>query len=476
VVSGASTATTTISAASGNDATLNLQQGTNAFKMVNKAYQSKLFFTDGTNDLMSLSRTDGAVVTRGDVTVGGTTSTGAKTLTVASSDSTASVAIQSAGANAASLSVTAPLGQDASLTLEEVSGRAWKLTSDASSNAFTIGEGANDGNQAWLTIEQTTGAALFRGDLSTSANLAVGTSSSSGAKSVTVQSPDDVASLVVTGAGAKLDVTSATDALVSVKAQQNRQAGVTLTEDGGGSVFHLINDGVTDMFKIKDGTSDLLTMATSSGDTTIKGGMNVKSGKFVVDSTTGYVGVWASNPSVQLHVNGSMKVDNGDFTVGSGKLFVSHTTGYIGVNNYAPSEAIHVKGNVKIEPDASGNGGHLFATKGAVHFKYSNAATGSVDREYYMATRTGVSLPANQAATCTASCVPTSNRIYMIRNKRNDNAVIIGIEGADDGTTTVRIRKNGGNDETDMVLNANGMALCGFDTVNQRYDCWTWNE
>ena len=118
--------------------------------------------------------------------------------------------------------------------------------------------------------------------------------------------------------------------------------------------------------------------------------MNVKSGKFVVDSTTGYVGVWASNPSVQLHVNGSMKVDNGDFTVGSGKLFVSHTTGYIGVNNYAPSEAIHVKGNVKIEPDASGNGGHLFATKGAVHFKYSNAATGSVDREYYMATRTGV--------------------------------------------------------------------------------------
>jgi len=267
---------------------------------------------------------------------------------------------------------------------------------------------------------------------------------------------------------------SASDAAFTVTTQTGRISGLTLKEDtSGGSTFHIINDGATDMFKIKDSSNDLLTMATSSGDTTLKGGLNVKEGKLVVDSTTGYVGVWAT-PTVQLHVNGSAKVENGDFSVGGNKFIVKYDTGRIGINDPDPTEALHVKGNVKIEPDAAGSGGHLYATTGAIHFKYSSSAQGSVDREYYMASSAGVSLPVNQDASCSSNCVPTTSRIYMIRNKSGTNQITVT------GSAEVKIYKNGvqggTNSGASMFLEANGMAMCAYNVDSTRYDCWTWNE
>jgi hypothetical protein len=476
VISAASNATATITAAAGNDAGVHLAQGANVFKMTHSAAANKFALTDGTNDLLTIARSDGAVVTRGDITIGGTGNSGPKALSVSSSDSAASVAIKSGGSSAASMSVTSPNGQDASVTLTETAGRSWYMKSDASSNHFAIGEGSND----WLKIEQT-GASVFKGDLSSEANLVVGGGTTSGAKSITVDSPDNVATLAVQGFASSVSVTANGNGLYdNAMLQLNAQAGKksALTLKTGDTQFHMINDGASNTFQLKGKVSggaqqDLLTIAASTGDTTILGGLNVKSGRLIVDSATGYVGVGAK-PSVQLHVNGSMKVENGDFTVGYGKLFVKHENGYIGVNNFAPHEAIHIKGNVKIEPDGNGNGGHLFATKGAVHFKYNNAAQGSVDREYYMASKAGVTLPTDTNPQCTSNCVPTSSRIYMIRNKSNSGQITISC------SVSVPVRKNGSpgdiNSGAAMTLAANGMALCAFDVTNTRYDCWTWNE
>merc|ERR1712070_653304 len=108
------------------------------------------------------------------------------------------------------------------------------------------------------------------------------------------------------GTSAALSVTSSgtgTAAVMRVTVQSGNQAGVTLQENSGND-FHLVNHGASDMFKIKD-SNDLFTIAASTGDTTIRGGLNVKSGRLVVDSNTGFVGVGGANPSVQLHVNGS---------------------------------------------------------------------------------------------------------------------------------------------------------------------------
>jgi len=475
VVSSASTATALISSAAGSDASLALQQGATSFKIINRAASSKLVFTDGANDLLSISRTNGGVATRGDVTVGGSTSSGAKAISVTSSDGAASVAVQSGGASAASMSITAPSGQDASLTLTESTGKSWHLKSDATNNALKIGEGSND----WLSIADN-GAAIFSGDLTTEGNLAVGTDTSLGTKQLYLKSPDDLAKLTVTGAEAKMIVEatgSAADAVITVKAQSGRSAGLTLQELSGGATFYLINDGANDMFKIRDATNNLLTMAAGSGDMSLRGGLNVKSGKLVVDSTSGYVGVHGT-PSVAMHVNGSMKVESGDFTVSAGQdkatLFVQHESGFIGVNNYAPSEAIHVKGNVKIEPDAAGRGGHLFANKGAVHFRYNNAAQGAIDREYYMASSQGVTLPTDTRSTCTSNCAPKASRLYIIRNKSGSGTIIVS------ASVSVPIRKNGAagdmNAGAAMSLLPNGMAYCAFDTAETRYDCWTWNE
>jgi hypothetical protein len=177
---------------------------------------------------------------------------------------------------------------------------------------------------------------------------------------------------------------------------------------------------------------------------------------------------------VELHVNGSMKIENGDMDIGNGKLFVKSSTGHIGVNTKVPQEAIHVKGNLKIEPDANGAGGNLFATQGAVHFNYGNAVSGQIDRRYYIATNGAITLPTDASASCQANCLPKASRIYWIRNKGSNTVTIQSLNG------DVKVFKNGvqaslGGGMT-MQLTANGMAMCAYNLDDTRYDCWTWNE
>jgi hypothetical protein len=451
VVSSTSTATATISAANTKNAQLDLTQGNKTFSLMNQGSSDKFAVNDGTHDLLTVERVSGSTSTRGDVTVGGSTSNGAKSLTVQSSDDTATMTVQSGGGAGASVEVKASAGQDSSLTLTETGGKSWFVKNKGSNNALLVGEGSN----TWLQIEQS-GATTFKKRLAAEEGLTVGGDSISGAKEVLVQSPDDLSKMTVKGTSSSLSLTStgANDASATITAQTGQKTSFTLKEDGGGAEFRMINDGPTDTLRINDGTSDLFTLKAVSGDATIKGGLNVKSGQLLVDASTGKVGVGVLSPQVQLHVNGSMKIENGDFTVGNGKLFVKHQTGFIGINNYAPSEALHIKGNVKIEPDANGAGGDLFATKGSIHFKYHNAAQGSVDREYYMATNAGVTLPTDTSNTCTSNCVPKASRLYMIRNKSGSSSITVT------ASVSVPVRKNGGTAANNVIERQRDGILC----------------
>jgi len=367
--------------------------------------------------------------------------------------------------------MAAPNGSDASLDLAEVGGSNWFVKSEGSTNKLIVGESASN----WLSIDQT-GSSTFQSDVTAESNLIIGGGGTTGAKAMNIQSMNDAASLSMTGTAASLLVTStgvASDTALTVTAGNGHTSKLSLVESNGTS-FHLLNSGADNKMKINDGTNDLFTLAATSGDVTIKGGLNVKAGKFVIDATTGYAGIWTSNPQAQLHVNGSMIVENGDFKVGASKFYINHKSGFVGINNQAPSEAMHIKGNVRIERDNAGNGGHLFATDGAVHFKFKDSAQGIIDREYYMATDAGVTLPTDVSVSCTSHCIPTSSRIYVIRNKLSSGTITIT------ASTTVKLFKNGVqgsmNSGASMVLNANGMAMCAFNTEATRYDCWTWNE
>jgi len=471
VSSTAGAASASVSAASGSNAKLGLTQGASSFEILHNATSGKLHFTDGSSDLMSIAQADGAMATRGDVTVGGTGTSGAKAISVASGDSTANLAVTSGGTSAATVSVTSPSGQDAAVNLVETGGKSWFLKSKGSSNDLILGESSND----WLKIEQS-GSAVFKGDLTTLKTLTVGGSTTTGAKTLKIETPDGVGTLAIEGSTAALSVTAngtTSDAAVTISAKSGRSSGLSLKEDGG-QTFHLLNDGANDMFKIRD-TSDLLTIATSSGDTTLKGGLDVKSGSLKVDSTTGFVGVHSSNPTAQLHVNGSMKLENGDLDIGNGKFYVKYATGHVGVNTNVPSEAMHIKGNLKVEPDVNGRGGNLFATQGAMHFNFEPAKSGQIDRNYYVVTQSAITLPTDQSSSCSTNCLPTASRIYWIRNKSSSNTVTIGSLNGN-----VKVYKNGvqaslGGGMT-MQLSANGFAMCAFNVDDTRYDCWTWNE
>lgn len=473
VLSTASSATATIAAAAGSSATLNLMKGTDAVHLVNNAGSGKFEITDGTNQLVTVAPGTGAMQAHGDLTIGGSGTAGAKSLSITSSDSAASIDVTSGGSSAASVAVTAPAGQDASMTFSENGGKSWFIKSKGSHNQFQIGEGSND----WLTIEET-GKSTFKEDLTTEADLVVGGAGTTGAKAATIHSTDAEASLSISGTASSLLLNSdggSSDTSLTLTAQSGRKATLSLVENAG-TAFHLIDDGASDTFKINDGTNDLMTIAATSGDTVIRGALNVQQGAFVIDATSGFAGVGTSNPQTQLHVNGSMILDNGNFKVGqAGKFYIDHQNGYLGINNPAPLQSMHVMGNILVERDHLGNGGHLFATTGAVHFKYASDTTGPIDRDYFVSTNGGVNLPNNQDPSCTDRCVPTTSRVYIIRNRVSTYYVHIT------SSAQVPVYKNGvlgygNNGGVYIRLEANGMAMCAFNTVRTSYDCYTWNE
>lgn len=64
---------------------------------------------------------------------------------------------------------------------------------------------------------------------------------------------------------------------------------------------------------------------------------------FIINSSTGYVGVGTNNPSERLNVNGSLMVDN---DTGDAILFVNTTSGRVGIGTSSPNTTLTVAGNI----------------------------------------------------------------------------------------------------------------------------------
>ena len=105
---GASKAELALQSPANVDAKLSLANGAKRFEMLNDADQDKLVVTDGAYDLLRLSRTTGEGWLRGDMTVGNVT--GARAMTVQSTDAAASLSVLSGGTGRAEIKAAAQDG------------------------------------------------------------------------------------------------------------------------------------------------------------------------------------------------------------------------------------------------------------------------------------------------------------------------------------------------------------------------------
>ena len=123
--------------------------------VMNRA-EDALVFSDGSNDLLSVSRTTGDTTIRGDITVGGDNQTGTKVLSISSNDGPATLNIESGGSGVASIAVKSPAGRDATLSLTE-GANSFELKHRASEAKFVLGDTTND----LLTIAGAQGRPRF---------------------------------------------------------------------------------------------------------------------------------------------------------------------------------------------------------------------------------------------------------------------------------------------------------------------------
>jgi len=251
-----STAEMVVAAQSSQSAVLTLQEGDNKFEMLHRGSDKNLVLTNGVNDLLTVSHTTGATFLKGDITVGGTGTTGDKRLTIHSFDNTASFNLESGGANSdTSLEMVSLSGRDAYVSLKEGTNEI-QISHRASSDSLVI----KDSNHDLLSVARTTGDVGVRG------NLMVGGVGTSGARAATVLSTTGDATLKVESGGVGI-------ATVSIEAHNDADALLSLTS--GTASFSVLNAGATGEFVVRDSVGDLLSIKRITGETTTRGDLTV---------------------------------------------------------------------------------------------------------------------------------------------------------------------------------------------------------
>ena len=254
------------------------------------------------------------------LTIGGSASSGAKDLTVQSSDNVVSLKVKTLSSSRSStVELTSGAGGNAQVTLLETGGSTFHLRNDAAANDFKLVDGSSNN---LLSVASTTGNAVLLGSLTigsgsvlsssgltgattveASTSISVGGSSSSGAKSLSVRSSDEVVSLEVR------TETATKTSTVLIKSGAGADAKVSLQENGG-DVFHIINDATASVLTINDGSSDLLKISPSTGNTVITGTLTVNGGPVI--SSSGISGLSSITTSSTIGVtNGPQLTTSG---------------------------------------------------------------------------------------------------------------------------------------------------------------------
>ena len=147
-----------VTAQAGTDSKLVLEQGTQKFEMIHRGSSNSFVLGDGQNDLMTVNQSSGHTAVRGDLTVGG--ASGARKLTVVSSDSDATLHVKASGSGAASMMVQAASGASAKTVLRSGSSGI-ELESNGDKNQFQVTNGVSE----LLTINQTSGDLWIKGSV-----------------------------------------------------------------------------------------------------------------------------------------------------------------------------------------------------------------------------------------------------------------------------------------------------------------------
>jgi hypothetical protein len=256
------TASLTVKAAAGQNARMRLAEGTKTFDIVNDGSQDKLAFRDGSHDLMTIARTSGATMLRGNLTVGGYG--GAMATTIKSSDSSAALSVEAA--TAATISVQASNGSEAMVELSSAT-KAFRLIHKASTDQLVLSDATND----LITVARGTGHTAMRG------NLTIGSATTTGARSMSIKSASGSTSLDVTSTAgpASMQVTAGGNhtALIAATSASGQDSKLSLVE--GVNAFDLIHAGSDDTLKVRGSTGgvhkDLITVARATGDSVFTG-------------------------------------------------------------------------------------------------------------------------------------------------------------------------------------------------------------
>ena len=263
-----SDASLAMSVKDGGNSKIILQEGNNMIEIRSDGSTHLFAIGNGVKDVLTIEPKTGNTVINGDMLIGGLNSAGSRNLTVFSPDDAAVIQVESTGGfHDASISVTAPEGRASRLILSEKGGHSYSILNDATMDKLVIRDETHD----LFFVDPTTGDVTVRGDLTVGG-------SQTGSRSATVRSTDSSASMVVSSdkGSAQLTVQAGLlhDAVISVIVQTGADARLDLTQ--GNSTMSLMHDGTTDKFVVRsDGNIDLMTIAYSSGASTIRGNLTV---------------------------------------------------------------------------------------------------------------------------------------------------------------------------------------------------------
>jgi len=397
---------------------------------------------------------------------------GAHSILVASTNDDATLRVAAGGSGGSTISVISGTNGNASMQLGQHGDSSFQMRHVGADNSLEIGKG----DQQWLTISGHDGTAMFKNGVAVEGDLRIGEDTNSASSELQVHSAS-TASISLVGAAATMTVEStAAQAQLKLLAGGASSASVELANADGHS-FSIVNNRSSNRLEVQDGESTLLAVALDG--LTVQQGLRAAGGQFVVQNATGHVGIGLTSPQTALHVNGSVRIDQGSLNIAD-VLVVNHTSRFVGVNTPSSaadsSNTLAVTGNVEVKADSAGVGGNMHVT-GAIHLGYAHSASGATGDKFFVAAQANVTLPSGLSSSCTQNCAPTGigSRIYMIRNKATQSGTSVWIQTGV-GSSTVNIRKNGGDESKEIKLEPYGMAMCAYDLENVRYDCWSWGE
>jgi hypothetical protein len=246
-----------IEAPANNDAKIELWEGASGsgkvFEILNDGSSDKLKISDGTYDLLTMTRITGEITNRGDMTIGGEGTAGPKVFTVKSMDAASSIMVHAGGTANALFDIKAPSGRDAMVRLTE-GNQTFQIANQGSQGKLIIDDGSNE----LVSVQRATGTTTLRGDLTV--GMANGTRA---------------ATIVSQNAAATLAVVSGGSGVATVQAESPSGVDSRLRLSQGAQHFDVAHSASQSKLVVNDGSHDLVSVTRGTGAMHVRGDLTV---------------------------------------------------------------------------------------------------------------------------------------------------------------------------------------------------------